>query len=874
MDINNITIESIGLSNRSYNALKKAKISTVGEIAGYDLEKLLTIPNLGLKSANEIMDKICYYKKLESEDPSALLVQSDNNGQITEFRKTPEYHGSILEYVRSRDVSIDKIGFSNRSRNQLQKNGYSMLSDIIFLTEEELKSIQGMGRLSIEEVLGYLQDFFSESEEIIRALHEGDKTVLWNIERIKSDILALYSEDGFVGLSYKEIKDSIDLPEDFSDSDLKKVIGKLLTSKELEYVDFRLYRVYDRFEDYLAKTPLRNERDREIVEKRLNGSILADIGKEYDFTRERARQIIKKTYKAVRDFYWKETGKEWFDEDYYKYFYETYSFDKQEASKWFGITISTWNYLAMEDVKRGDKPLSEAIDDKEINAGMRLKIKNYINRDKVFIDGSWVMKRRADLEEAAIRKYCKEDVTFNKFCDIYNSFLRDDCSIEFDESLYITDDVKRTRKNVFSQSRVLLWKQNELIRYYDIDSRDYSELIEELNLEHYNNIELSTAKLVADHPEIMERYDIRDQYELHNLLRKVIPQGSFNEFKCGRMPMIVFGTFDRDKAIEEILMENAPLRTDELVDMIHSEYGYDKATTLGTYLKCVNKYYHDGMYSVDFKQMSPKSRFLLEKALTEDFYFFNEIRKIYKTEVPEGDPEEINSYNLKSMGFSVYSNYVLRNHQNLESYFEHLFLEKEVLDITGYRKRYGYVVSFTSKLMEMKRNLRIVEFEPNQIVNFSRIESAGVTKADIHEFCDAIYRFVGEGRFFSLQSARKAGFQHKVFDLGFADWFYANLLLSDERFSSARFFNNIILFSGKEDVTISSFISNRVHEHGVVDVYDLMNELSDIYGCKGFDRYDLTLKLKNTEVYYDDILDRMYADALLYEQELEEAEVL
>ena len=272
--------------------------------------------------------------------------------------------------------------------------------------------------------------------------------------------------------------------------------------------------------------------------------------------------------------------------------------------------------------------------------------------------------------------------------------------------------------------------------------------------------------------------------------------------------------------------------------------------------------------------MSPKSRFLLEKALTEDFYFFNEIREIYKTEVPEGDPEEINSYNLKSMGFSVYSNYVLRNNQNLESYFEHLFLEKEVLDITGYRKRYGYVVSFTSKLMEMKRDLRIVEFEPNQIVNFSRIESAGVTKADIHEFCDAIYRFVGEGRFFSLQSVRKAGFQHKVFYLGFADWFYANLLLSDERFSSARFFNNIILFSGKEDVTISSFLSSRVHEHGVIDIYDLMNELSDIYGCKGFDRYDITFKLKNTNVYYDDILDRMYADALLYEQELEEAEVL
>ena len=45
----------------------------------------------------------------------------------------------------------------------------------------------------------------------------------------------------------------------------------------------------------------------------------------------------------------------------------------------------------------------------------------------------------------------------------------------------------------------------------------------QLNFDQFENTEISTLKLFRDHPEVMQEYDIRDEYELHNLLRKIWP---------------------------------------------------------------------------------------------------------------------------------------------------------------------------------------------------------------------------------------------------------------------------------------------------------------------------------------------------------------
>jgi hypothetical protein len=206
----------------------------------------------------------------------------------------------------------------------------------------------------------------------------------------------------------------------------------------------------------------------------------------------------------------------------------------------------------------------------------------------------------------------------------------------------------------------------------------------------------------------------------------------------------------------------------------------------------------------------------------------------------------------------------------LEAYFKFLLTTEDIVDVTPYRKRFVYVMAFSQVLMDLKRNMQVVEFEPNQIIQMRKLEAAGVTRESIHAFCDAAYAFVEEGTYFSARSLRREGFQSVLYDLGFSDWFYANLLAMDERFSYGIFFKNLILYKGNTDVTIQSFETDRIQASGVIDAYDLITEMTDVYGCQDVERFKLIKKVQETEIYYDPILDRFYEDQEAYYREIDD----
>lgn len=450
-------------------------------------------------------------------------------------RLSPDYKDAITEFITENDIRIDDMGLPGRPTNQLKRNGYTSLKDIMFLTHDDLASLPAMGSASVSSVIKYLDSYIESNKARIKAIHSGDRSALWDDESIKDRILDLYRDAKFHGLSMSDIEGRLGLPSDYSQERLKGVIGKLIAKGDLEYVDYRLYRKYPSFRECLDKYDLKSSRNKAITKTRLDGATLESIGDEYGVTRERIRQIVNNTYKDVQSKHLAATGLSLFDEDYYKYFYETYEFDRKDGSDWFGIDRSTWKYLDLVDVKRGKKSLEEAETDQNLDPGLRIKIKNYNNRGKIFVDGMWVRKKRPDLEEAVVRKYCTEDTTFTEFAEIYNDFVKE---YGIEEDLMLKEELLRSRKSNMAMAKYLLWKQNEKLRYYDIDGRDYTELIDELGLQLLENIEISTLKLVEDHADVLRRYDIRDQYELHNLLRKIIPDGSMNGFHCGRMPMI------------------------------------------------------------------------------------------------------------------------------------------------------------------------------------------------------------------------------------------------------------------------------------------------------------------------------------------------
>ena len=177
---------------------------------------------------------------------------------------------------------------------------------------------------------------------------------------------------------------------------------------------------------------------------------------------------------------------------------------------------------------------------------------------------------------------------------------------------------------------------------------------------------------------------------------------------------------------------------------------------------------------------------MLRNALTGDFYFIDEVRKLYTSLFPDADAEEINHYSLKVMGYDVLSRYILLHYPSLDAYFEDILTGDELTDMTPIKKRFGMIQMFSQKYMQLKQALTIIEYEPNQIITMRRLQQFGVTKDQISAYINDIYRFTDDEEYFSIQSLRRNGFTSDIYELGFSDWFYANLLISDNRISYSR----------------------------------------------------------------------------------------
>ena len=903
MELNEMPIELLGLSVRSANALHRSKIHVTGDMMELTAERLFKIRNLGEKSVAEILEKI---EELKSGSFSIQADRSsitdgfhsqmmkggaDELGQaghvmdrereeltIFEMIQMPEYRDQILANARKHDYPLEHRLFSNRAINRLKRKGYDKISDILFLSHDDLMEIKSLGTKSIQEIEDTVRIYLAENEQRLlsgcaaaktdgEGEMEGDAV---NYDVLPERILGLYREHEFGGYSFKEMKEALRLPETVDDLRMKSIIGRLLASGELEYVDFRCYRVYESFADELNRCDQIDERGREILHKRLEGITLDGISREYGLTRERVRQIVNKNARKVADYHRGTTGKRYFDEDYYRYFYETYAVEKKDAVEWLGIPESVFRYFDMIGIVKGNRDLNRAIEDHAgLDAGMRMKINNFIHRESVYVDGVWVRKRRTDLEKIAVRKLCREQISFDEFVKRYNSFLLEQDIT--DKELLITDTVYRTRLNRMAEQRNVLWSWKEKLRYYDIDGQDYEELFDELNLGAFENTELSTWKLFHEHPDLMEKYDIHDQYELYSLLRKTVPKGAYHDMQCTGMPYIRFGKFDRDEALLKLIKDYTPIRKAELCTLIQDVYGYDPGVSQGTYLTPLADYLHQGVYSYEHRTMTFENREKLRNILDDDFYYLDEIRDIYCAVFKGAHPEEVTAELVREMGFHVESGYALRNDPSTEAYFCRL-LTGGIMDVRQMKIRFRSIGAFYRVFQTMRMKLDLVEFEPGRYLNIDRLEIFGITRTKLREYCDRVWNAVGEGECFSIVSLRKKGFESGLDDLVFSDTFYASVLRSDERFSSAGMWGTMVFRRGTERLTIRGFLEELVAEQGTYDIPELVELMNDGYGCNVSQGRELLVKVTDSDLYYDEESDRLYQNVEMYIQEFDETE--
>lgn len=883
--MSNNSINELKLSNRTYNALMRENITEIGMLLHLTEQDILSIKNMGRKSAEELVNvirDIVLIDKLPDTHTVGVPIKTfvGNDGVVY------------------KDIEICRLQLSNRSVNCLSKSNLLYYSQILTMSEEELFKIKNMGEKSVYEILEKIKTFKLERVDINDLSEADDQKVcrqimkeisekfiipviydklydLVNTVNIKNDMYIVYQqltaklyevdeiyeclkkfiiktiEENDSGLSEISLYDQ--LPRCLKNRELfQSFLQELIQQKVIQMNDDGLYeKRYPTVIEYANE--IVDDRASQILKMRLNGMTLEETGNKYGITRERIRQIEAKYIKKSPRL----------SEDKYAYIFEKYDISKEDFLLGFREKAETYNYLLMT-YKHGNCNLNDMLDDENISSKEKACAERIIFKNYVMLNGERVLRSRPQLSEYVLRTVGKEGVTFDEFKELYQMLLED---------LGLQDNAKftfmeRGYENKMAASNHVLWKQHKKLRYYNIDAYDYDELYEILNLNQYHNIEISTLKLLNENPDLMKEYDIQDEYELHNLLKKTCPEKI--DIKFNRMPNIEFGKADRDKQVMNLLVELAPISNVDLAEAYEREYGVLPRTVLANYLKNFDKYFFDGEYKIDAPRMSDLMINELKKKLVEEFYLLSDIRQIYDKMFPNADKRLLNPFSIKELGFRTYANYVVANkYLSAVDYFRTLLTTYDIVDATLFPDGLQTIIAYTAEVYRLKSCYEIIEYKPQKYINIRKLINADCSVETIQDYCKKVY-LNQIPTYFTAYSLLKNGFNHEIDDLGFGEWFYSSLLVEDkEHFSYRRLGGNRLLRKGNCEVILIDFLEWIIYSTDSLsmDIYDLLDYLSSEFNIN-LNVFRIIETVTGSSLYYDRITEKIYADYEVYFAEI------
>lgn len=142
-------IEEIYFSARTFNCLKRANILTLGELMQQDDNDLLAIRNFGAKSLAEVHAKLEEFGLAEGKEADEAGAESEPPA----------------------DTPIEKLGFGGRTLNCLKKAEILTLSELRELRDDDLLGIEDFGQKSLAEVHAKLAEL-DGSEQVVE--DDGD----------------------------------------------------------------------------------------------------------------------------------------------------------------------------------------------------------------------------------------------------------------------------------------------------------------------------------------------------------------------------------------------------------------------------------------------------------------------------------------------------------------------------------------------------------------------------------------------------------------------------------------------------------------------------------------------------------------------------
>lgn len=917
-------IEQIPMSVRSYNALKNHGIMIVEELMNLTEADLMRIRNLGAKSIQEILK----LQQCIKDGDYLFITNSDNQStalkrqlikelvikhHIGNYKVGVDHYQVIVSNLFEEwedNIHIDDLKLSARPSNCLLLAGIQTVQDILNLTYQELSELPRMGQKSIDEILtklysrtqvveeyemrdalDFILDYFikdimnchvsfpkqeiilrikyvfstlpKEELDYVLSLIEMDRegqmdeilecyvyTDSGMTNALRNYILNLLEKDAFTFVPFDEIIGQMPLSIQ-RNGYARDCINELIYQNKIEQCENEIRIRYPSILEYADSIQKSNVR--QALLGRLRGETLEEIGGCLGVTRERIRQIISATLKK-RPIHVKE--------DEYQVFYEKYEFTKDEFLTIFNADEYIWNYLKIT-YKGGKLPLEALLEDSQLTSTLRKRVHRLIYQDYLHIGDNLIKKSRLEISRYLISEYCKEVMSIDDFWVLYHDFITEHGLGENERIKYPL----RTMENAISDYDIVAWQYGRKFRYYPMAIYDFEAFFERIQWNQYHDVELSTYRIFCDYPEVMVEYDIQNEYELHNIIKKLPVELIGEQVRVTNMPYLAFGECDRAMQTIELLLELAPISREDLAEVFEKKYGHRRDTVSGYFSNVIDEYYYDGMYRVDETPLSQEEFFALKENLKEDFYFLNDIKQLYLRLFPKGDLQKINAYNIKQLGFKVNSSYAFSNtYASADAFFRNLLTQNDRIDFTYEYTELWNIPAFRMVIEQLREDFELFEYAPSRFIHYRCLQQVRITKDYLKQYVQEALLFANE-EYFTIHSLRLAGFEHDLDELGFEDWFYESLIRYHPSVQFRRFKDRMLLKQHEEKICLIDFLEELLQNLISIDIYDFIDLVKSRYGIE-LNRDRLLAVIKMTSLHYDSIMEKIYLNYEIYYEEV------
>ena len=598
---------------------------------------------------------------------------------------------------------------------------------------------------------------------------------------------------------------------------------------------------------------IKNENHKDIILKKLTGRTLESIGGEYNVTRERIRQIIQKEIKKITFTR---------EEEKFKDLFETYNFDCELFCELFNVNEYIYFYLK-EKYKMGENDPSDLIDNWNLDKRQLSILKRKYNL--ISYKGENIVVKKNNILNA-ILKQSEKAMEYTEIMAEYNRIIETN---SLDMELIDESDF-RNIDSILNRSNYVLCDAGRYYRYYDIDALDDNDI---KSLEDMLDVEpgdYSSEFFFNNNELLMKNINIKNEYELHNLLRKFV--GNYNgKIVYSRMPDIFIDCEDKNAFIDNLIHELSPISLDEFVDYVYQNYGHKNNTFRALLMNSFSKYITNGQIISECPEFTTEQMNILNEKLTEDIYSVMTIKELLTELFDVNDFKLINNLNMSKLGYKLRGNYIMKSSiTNLEGYLRDIISNSDYYEIKPEMRKIGS--TFSSYLYKFIYNLELFEIDNEKYITIKKLNELGISKENINDFINEIEKVISDDEFFNLYTLDKDNFLTNLKKYNFPDCFYETIISAIPNVKTISVKNNIVFIKTDEQATREKFINSFVTKNKI-----FISEIKqDILKKYNIDLYEYYIKefIDRKKYYFDNSIDCVYMSKDDYDDDINDLDIL